>query len=208
MDEDLTATLDLVRSAQGGDAGALDRLIRRYYERVRRAVRARMGAQLRARLETADILQPAFAQAFRNFDRFEMRHEASLLHWLAEYAHRQMLDAVDRENAQKRRHAPSVHLDAVAADGESATDFAVSDAGTAPPERAAEGEQEAAIEACLDQLPEHYRRVIVLRDYDGLDWYEVAAALGRNTDSAARHLHSRALLELAGLLRRRGIGPD
>jgi len=204
VDHELTHTWDLVRSAQGGDAAALDRLFGRYYERVRRAVRARIGPQLRARLETADILQPAFAKAFENFDRFEMRHEGSLMHWLAEYARHQLLDAVDRENAAKRR-APGapVAIDALGSD----VRHEPADAGPSPSTVADGAEQAAAVESCLDELPEHYRTVIVLRDYDGLEWYEVAEKLGKNTDSAARQLHRRALLELAQRLSQRGIGP-
>ncbi len=205
MDDPMTRTWDLVHKAQRGDADALDRLFARYYERLRRAVRARIGEKLRRRLETEDILQPTFAKAFQNFDRFEMRHEGSLLHWLAEYAKRQILDAVDRENAGKR--APAKPLQPI--DGSSDVPaMQVPDPATAPIDRAARGERDHAIEQCLDQLPEHYRTVIVLRSFDGLEWTEVAARMGKNTDSAARELHKRALLELTRLLHRRGVHPS
>lgn len=208
MSDPMLRTWDLVRSAQAGDARAIDDLFARYYERVRRAVRARIGAKLRAWLETADILQPAFAKAFQNFDRFEMRHEGSLLHWLAEYAQRQMLDAADRENAAKRQApGPVVRLDA-SDDDHRGLRHDVADRGPSPATRAAGDERAAAVEACLDELPEHFRAVIVLRDYDGLEWVEVAERLGKPTDSAARQMHRRALLELAALLSRRGVGPD
>ena len=74
--------------------------------------------------------------------------------------------------------------------------------------RVARIERDTAIEECLDELPEHYRAVIVLRDFDGLEWNEVAEQLGKNTDSAARELHKRALQDMTKLLQRRGIGPD
>ena len=41
------------------------------------------------------------------------------------------------------------------------------------------------------------RRVLLLRDYDGLEWREIAAMTGKNTDSAAREEHSRAVVALA-----------
>ncbi|MFY9344970.1 MAG: sigma-70 family RNA polymerase sigma factor [Planctomycetota bacterium] len=205
MDPDLTQTWDLVKKAQGGDGDALNRLFDRYYERVRRSVRVRLGPKLRARLETADILQPAFTKAFQNFDRFEMRHEGSLLHWLAEYAQRQLNDAADQANAQKRREpAPPVRLDD-SREGRGKVEVAGGD--RSPSELAGQGEDCAAIEACLHELPEHYRRVIVLRDFDGLEWLEIARELGKNSDSAARELHRRAVLELAQRLARRGLGP-
>lgn len=205
MVHDLTKTWDLVHKAKGGDAEALDRLFARYYEKVRRAVRARIGHQLRARLETADILQSAFARAFVNFDRFEMRTEGSLLHWLAEYAQGQVRDAADEQNAAKRRPPGGlVDIDAKV-DGRPTIELPAS--GAEPGESAANAELDRAIERCLDELPEHYRNVIVLRDYDGLEWSEVATRLAKNTESAARELHRRATHELAARLRQRGIGP-
>jgi hypothetical protein len=45
-------------------------------------------------------------------------------------------------------------------------------------------------------VPEHYRRVTVLRDYDGLEWIEIARAMEEQRLGCAE-LHRRALLELA-----------
>ncbi|HEX6810172.1 MAG TPA: sigma-70 family RNA polymerase sigma factor [Planctomycetota bacterium] len=208
MDHNLTQTWELVVKAKGGDGDALNRLFKRYYERVRRSVRVRIGSRLRSRMDSDDILQPTFAKAFENFDRFEMRHEGSFLHWLAEYAERQIHDAADRENAVKRLPpAGQVSLDD---DGgtESRAKLDVPGRTTGPVDRVVRGEREVAVEECLEQLAEHHRMVIVLRDYDGLEWNEVAEKMGKNTDSAVREMHRRALLELAKLLRRRGIGPE
>ncbi|MFT4513487.1 MAG: RNA polymerase sigma-70 factor (ECF subfamily) [Planctomycetota bacterium] len=207
MENSLTQTLELVRKAQGGDSGALNSLFERYYERLRRCVRVRLGQRLRARMDTQDILQPAFAKAFEMFDRFEMRHEGSLLHWLAEIAERQVHDAVDHASAKKRT-APGGGERSIDDDGGdgSAPHLQVVSAVTGPVDRMNKVEREIAVEECLEEIPEHYRRVIVLRDYDGLEWAEVAKKMDKNTDSAARELHSRALLELGKLLRRRGIG--
>jgi RNA polymerase sigma-70 factor (ECF subfamily) len=205
----LTQTFDLVKQAKGGDGAALNRLFERYYERVRRSVRARLGARLRGQLESGDILQQAFAKAFETFDRFELRHEGSFLHWLAEIAVRQIGDAADHFGARKRTApGPVVSLQAEAGDASGEVGDLVAGQQTGPDGRSIAHEHEVAVEACLDLLPEEYRRVIVLREYDGLEWREVADALGKNTDSAARELHRRALLELSRHLRRRGIGPS
>jgi DNA-directed RNA polymerase specialized sigma24 family protein len=47
-----------------------------------------------------------------------------------------------------------------------------------------------------------------LRDYEGLEWRDVAKELGKNTDSAARELHRRALLLVAKCLKSKGIEID
>ena len=46
-----TETIDLVRRAQRGDDDALNRLIDRYYDRIQRIVRIRLGPRLRRDLE-------------------------------------------------------------------------------------------------------------------------------------------------------------
>ena len=201
---DLSDTWDLVRKAQTGDGDSLNRLFDRYYDRVRRSVHARLDWKLRARLETSDILQSAFAKAFQNFNRFEMRHEGSLLHWLAEYAQHQVNDEADKANARKRREpAPPLRLDD-SNDGRGRVELPAP--GRRPSEIASVAEDRVAIAECLGELPEHYRRVIVLRDYDGLEWIEIARVMQRNSDSAVRELHRRALLDLAQRLARRRAG--
>lgn len=204
----LTQTLELVRKAQAGDGQALETLFARYYERLRRSVRARLGQKLRRRLDSGDILQQAFAKAFENFDRFEMRTESSFLNWLAEIALRQIGDAADYWNADKRTPpAPEASLQQEVGDGSGNLGELVPGSDTGPDGRSINREQEAAVEACLDLLPADYRKVIVLREYDGLEWNDIMRELGKNTDSAARELHRRAMLELTRCLHRRGIGP-
>lgn len=204
----MAQTMDLVRLAQRGDEHALNVLFGRYYARVRRAVGVRIGAELRGALETEDIVQQAFAKAFEKFEAFEMRHEGCLLHWIAEIAERQVRDAVDKKNAKIRRPRTGqviVALDAPTTHG-GRIDPPMHESG--PVTRVGDQEQERAVDACVDELPEQFRRVIVMRDYEGLAWQDICDKLGKNTESAARDLHQRALLELTVLLRRRGIGPQ
>jgi len=205
----LTQTLDLVKKAQSGDREALNRLIDRYYERVRRSVRARIGARLRMTLDSGDILQSTFAKAFQIFDRFEMRNEGSFIHWLCEIAVGQIHDQYDMHSAKKRKPDGGIQsLDAAPGDASGDLHGMIPASHTGPAGRAVKNEQEAAVDDCLDKLPEEHRKCIVLRDYEGLEWLEVAKELGKNTDSAARELHRRALLLLAKCLRAKGVNPD
>ena len=201
MAHPLTKTLDLVRRAQGGDVDSMNRLLQRYTAPVRRAVRAKMGARLRARLETDDIVQPALAKAFQLFNRFEMRQESSLRHWLIRIAFNQLRDAADRE---ARVPTAKVHLDDRHSDVSCAA-IQIATTHTGPAVRVAHAERDATLRECLDQLPEQYRTVIVLREHEGLAWEEIARRMGKRGESSARDLHRRALLKLKVLLRRRGV---
>src|SRR5262249_1015540 len=110
MTDDITHSLDLVLRAQEGDREALNRLIERYYERVRRIGRLRLGSHLREMVDSGDILQETFITAVRLFDDFEMREEASLINWLARLAERQIIAAADFYGAKKRDHGRNVTI--------------------------------------------------------------------------------------------------
>jgi DNA-directed RNA polymerase specialized sigma24 family protein len=93
MADDITQSLDLVLRAQGGDQASLNRLCERYYDRVRRIVRLRLGSRLRESVDSGDILQETFLAAVRSIENFEMREEASLINWLSRLAERQIITA-------------------------------------------------------------------------------------------------------------------
>lgn len=206
---DLTKTLALVQRAKAGDRDALDRLFGRYYERVRRSVRVRLGPELRQHLDSGDILQQAFCKGFEIFDSFEMRDEGSLLHWLAKIAERQIRDAADYFSSLKR--VPPGYLQSLDDGAGSSGDLVPQPVGREPPppEKVRDREEIDVIEVCLDELPPHHREIIVLRDFEQLAWEDVARLSGRPSISAAREMHATALLELTRALARRGFtSPD
>jgi RNA polymerase sigma-70 factor (ECF subfamily) len=205
MDEVLTVTIELVRQAQEGDRAALERLFSRYYERVRRIVRLRLGRRLRLRMDSGDILQETFAAAVDAFDRFEMKDEAGFINWLSKIAERQVLAAVEHHSAQKRDAAREVPLDP--GDPARATSIEPVDVGPAPSELAQRAEESSLVERCVTELPEEYRELIIWRDYAGAAWEVVAEETGRPSADAARMMHAKAMLELGRLMRRRS-GPS
>jgi len=70
MSDPITRSLDLVLRAQQGDTDALNRLFERYYGRVQRIVRLRLGSRLREKVESGDILQETFIAAVRSLEDF------------------------------------------------------------------------------------------------------------------------------------------
>lgn len=202
-DPDCTVSLDLVRQAQAGHHEALNRLFERYYERVRRIVRLRLGRELRASVDSADILQETFIAAVRAFERFEMRDEASLIQWLSKLAERQIIAAADYHGARKRDKRREVPLPSVGSSGsESSFRPEIAADATLPIDGLAAREQVAIVEGCLAELPADYRELILLRNYAGASWELVAEETGRPSAAAARMMHARAMIELGKLVRR------
>jgi RNA polymerase sigma-70 factor (ECF subfamily) len=193
-DAALTLTFELIRSAQGGDDQALNRLLERYYERIRRVVRLRLGRKLRSRVDSGDILQETLLAALGSFDRFEMKDEAAFLNWLAKIAERQVMAAAHHHGAQKRdmdRQAPLVRRQ----DGET-IGIDVAATGMIPADALGEAEQQQMMEDCLHELAEDYRELIILRDYEGMGWSDIAEMTGRPSADAARMMHAKAMIEL------------
>ena len=198
MDEPFEQTIDLVRRAQDGDSPALQELFGRYYERVRRMVRLRLGTALRKRLDSGDILQETFLEALRTFDRFEMRDQGSFINWLARLAENRIRDAADYHGAAKRAAAREVPLPQ--GDTTGVLDHSLKAGGLLPSEGADEAEQIAQLEAALERLSSDDRELILLRDYAGAAWEAVARLTERPSPDAARVAHRQAVARLARLM--------
>jgi len=206
-DLELTQSLDLVRCAQEGDAGALNLLFERYYERVRRVVRMRLGRKLRQEMDSGDILQETFMAAAKAFDQYEVREEAALINWLAKLAENQIIRAADYHGAQKRNQDRRMHLQSLSGSGNlsETKSFQLPGNTPKPDDQVAGSEEEQLLESCVGELDEEYRELIILREYAGASWEEIARETGRPSSDAARKMHGKAMLELSRLLKERGI---
>jgi len=198
----LAESLELVRRGQQGDRSALDELVTRYQDRVRRIVSIRMGGQFRGLLDSLDLTQDTWMAALRGLSGFEPRGHGSIIRWLARIAENQVLDARDRVHAarrDRRREQP-------AEEAEAATVVLPASPGPSPSEVASQRELRATYDACVAALDPVHRDVILLRDYSLLDWPEVKEQLGRPSVPAAQELYRRAQLRLGELLRQRLVG--
>ena len=198
MDPAFDQTIDLVRKAQDGDTQALQALFARYYERVRRMVRMRLGNALRHRMDSGDILQETFLEALRTFDRFEMRDQGSFINWLARLAENRIRDAADYHGALKRTAGREVPLSA--GDQTTDLDLGLKAGGLLPPESADEAEQVQRLEAAIERLSVEDRELILLRNYAGAAWDTVAQLTGRPSPDAARVAHKQVIVRLSQLM--------
>ena len=196
-------TVELVRRVQQGDAAAREALFARYGGRVLAIARARLGAKLRGNLESGDILQEAMLEALRGLERFEMRDESSLIRWLAQLVEHRITARASYHGASKR-DMPLVPLEGEARPGEpSVPELTARQPG--PLTQLEERESSEAVQSALAELTERQRELVLLRDYAGASWEEVARAVEAPTPAAARMLHARALVRLGALLRARGL---
>ena len=176
-----TASLDdreVVRRVRAGETALFEVLMRRHDQRVYRAVRS----ILRDEDEAEDAMQQAWIQAYLHLGDFEGTSAFST--WLVRIAANEALQRLRR----RTRLAPVVER-------EDAEEELMDERSENPEERASAHEAVRLVERAVDELPEIYRTVFVLRDVEGLSTAETAEALGIQEEAAKVRLHrARAML--------------
>ena len=180
----------LVARLRAGDDASYERLVRTYGGRMLAVARRLVRNEEDAR----DCIQEAFLQAFRHIDKFEER--ASLGSWL----HRIVVNAaLMKIRARERRREDSLEdlLPQFDADGHRLEPEA--ELGVSAETLLERAETREAVRRAIDQLPEGYRNVLLLRDIEGYDTAEAAAVLGLTAGAVKTRLH-RARAALKSLL--------
>lgn len=167
-----------MRLAQDGDLRSFEVLVRRHSEGLYRLA----WRLLRDPHEAEDVVQDVWLTAWRYLPGF--RGDAALRTWL----HRLTVNQVAR-STRRQRPAP---VD-VAADG--AFDRPAAEE-LEPPAVAEQVDRRAAVRAAVGSLSARQRAPLVLREFEGLSYEEVAATLGLSLAAVKSRLH-RARLELA-----------
>jgi RNA polymerase sigma-70 factor, ECF subfamily len=179
---------DLVARAQRGERDAFRAIMKRGNQRLFRVARAIVGDDA----EAEDVVQDAYLRAFTHLDGF--RGEASVLTWLTRIA-------INEANQHVRRRRPVVGLEAIEAAQASGGDvimFPTSDAALTPEADAARAQMRRIIETAIDDLPEAFRLVFILRDIEDCSAAEAADSLGVREETVKTRLHrARRLLRTA-----------
>ena len=159
---------ELSHRIAGGDQRALEYMMRLYNRRLFRTARA----ILRDDAEAEDAVQDAYLQAYRSIASY--RGEARLSTWLVRIVANEAL-------ARRRKHARRaaiVPIRGAQFEGDEPAASVPMDESRQPPEEAERHEIRRLIEQKIDQLPDHYRVVFVLRAVEELSVEETAAILG------------------------------
>ena len=199
---DATRTLELLTRANDGDKAALNRVLGRYWERVRRIVRSRVGKRVRRVAESSDIMQETLMVAVTNWEKYEIPDEASLVRLLVRIAEHKITDYADKASSQKNNVDIEVPIDPGSSDdGRPAPEPQKQE--TSVLDRTIRHERQEMVDECLSDLPEPYRQLIELRCYQHLSWAEVGEQTGK-TENAARMAFAKAKVALIRMIRERG----
>jgi RNA polymerase sigma-70 factor, ECF subfamily len=195
--------------ALSGDQAARGELLQRHVARLRAFVRPRLGARLRARESSQDVVQSVLREALAGLDGFRPQEDGAqgFWHWLLRTADHK-LKSRGRFWSRLRRTGTREEAGDVtgsAPQGGQLIERQVSP-GDSPSGVASAREELQRLERAFAELPPDWREVVVLVRLQGLSHAAAARHLGR-TESATRSMLSRALARLATTLEERS-GPE
>jgi RNA polymerase sigma-70 factor (ECF subfamily) len=175
----------LIVACRAGRTEAFGLLVQRYQDRLYPTMLRLTGSAE----DALDLLQDAFLRAFEKLDKFQ--GESSFYTWVYRIAVNLALSGRRRRNVTLRFARPD-HDDSLDPRDESS-----SSDPTLPLELA---ERDQLIQAALDALADDHRAVVVMKEFDGLRYEEIASILGVPVGTVRSRLH-RARLELRDRLK-------
>lgn len=143
-----------------------------------------------------DIAQEAFTRAYQKLDMFS--GESQFYTWLARIAMNLLFS--DRRRKRLENQVPRAGLD-VALDNDG---FANRRADAPPDQQMELDETQQCVRQAIAMLDDERRAVVVLRDFDGLDYEAIAETLGIPVGTVRSRLH-RARLELRSILQQKAV---
>jgi RNA polymerase sigma-70 factor (subfamily 1) len=201
MRDDLESEQDLealVLRAKGGDRRAFEKIVRALRPRIAQRVRLRLGHKLRQHVDSEDVVQNTFVEAFKLLPAFSWTRNGCLVRWIEAIAEHQVQRAV---RGQKRRcrevSMPRSSQLALRSVGGMRPFVAQ---GTSPSEVVVHNEAIDRVHRALGQMKTDRRNVVLLSHGCGLKTKEVAARLGRSPQAVAVLLF-RAVRELRHILK-------
>jgi RNA polymerase sigma factor (sigma-70 family) len=173
----------MASSIAAGDRQAFECLMRRYNRRLYRLARA----TLHDRTEAEDALQDAYINAYRSIGQF--RGDASLATWLSRLVLNECLARMRRST--RRRNVISIVSPSTPI--ESPPMFA--NESDSPEKALGRAQMRDLLERKVDELPEHFRTVFVLRSVEELSVDETAGSLGIPEETVrSRHFRAKSML--------------
>lgn len=171
----------LVRDALAGQSAAFGELVRRHQDRLFNSVLRIVGKPD----DAADIVQEAFINAWQSLPNFHGHAEFST--WLYRIAYNATI-------SWQRKQRPMISILAHR-NGTTPIEPADQRRDAAPGDVLDRVEEAAILQASLLQLSVEHRQVLVLKDFEGLKYEQIADILGVPIGTVRSRLH-RARLEL------------
>jgi RNA polymerase sigma-70 factor (ECF subfamily) len=180
---------ELVTAFRAGDSSAFDQLVKRWERKIQGAVYRIMGSGEDAK----DLTQETFLRAYRGVATF--KSEARFSSWLY-----QIPLNLCRDRLRQRKGRTLVSIDDLDAASSARLERKTSTAQDVVEAR----DLSRLVSTAMASLPEEQREVIVLKEYQGLTFQEIADSLRVPVSTVKTRLY-RGLVQMREHLERRGV---
>ncbi len=172
-----------IRACQAGDMDAFERLYQHYH----RGLYGYMLSMLRSQQAAEDLCQDIFVKLFRQIGSY--RFQSPFNHWLFRLAKNLAIDHIRREKVRSTRS-----LDAEGSENHSLHERLPGKEAT-PAAHALKAERGLHVRKAVEALPESFREVVVMREWEDLAYEEIGERLGLSVGTVkSRLFRARTLL--------------
>lgn len=198
---DSEQTDELLAQAKGGDEEAVNRLLDRHRDAVRRMIDLRMDQVIKRRVDASDIVQEVMIEANRRLRDYLANPVMPFHLWLRQMAKDRLIDAHRRHRQTSRRSMDREQPLIAASNSQSSLDLTAQlrDAQPTPAAAAAWGELQRRFQTACEQLDDHDQEIVVMRHFEHLSNAEAAAALDLSAQAASMR-YLRAMRRLRTLM--------
>ncbi len=161
----------LIQAALAGDSQAFGDLVIKYQDRLFNSLIHVLGNEYDAQ----DITQDAFIQAFRRLDSF--RGQSAFYTWLFRIARNLAISRLRGRRQTSSLHASDGSMREIEGDDDK------------PDQSMESAESVAQLRRALAKLPEDQRIILVLREFDGLEYESIAETLEIPVGTVRSRLH-------------------
>ncbi len=161
--------LDLVKQCQAGNTDAFEQLVTRYRTRVFSMIYNMVHNEQ----DAWDLAQDSFVKAWKSIPRF--RGRSSFYTWIYRIVTNVTIDWLRKKQV---KGSGAEFDDSIALKAVDPASRTVPKADALPYERMEQSEIRARIDESIAQLSPEHRAVILMKEVEGLQYHEIAEALG------------------------------
>ncbi len=179
---------ELIEACRAGETSAFDVLVARWEDKIRGAAWRVLGSEEEAR----EVTHEAFVKAYGALAGF--KSEARFSSWLYQIALN-----LCRDRLRRRKTRATVSIEELEANGP-----VLVARGPGAQEQLIRDDLAGAVRRAIERLPAEQREVVILKEYQGLTFLEIAQALDVPVSTVKTRLY-RGLGQLRLRLEREGI---
>jgi RNA polymerase sigma-70 factor (ECF subfamily) len=201
--QDDSSFASLIDAARAGSQEALGELLQRCRGQLLKLATRSLSPHVRSKEGASDVFQQTSLDAQQDFGRFVGQTPQEFVVWLRQILLHNLTNTHRRYQQTAKRDIGCEAIPVMAS--RTSRQFHAVSPDPSPSTCAMADESREQVQRALLRIPEDYRRVIVLRNRDGLPFAEIGTSMGRS-EATVRKLWTRAIKQFRRALEEERAG--